>query len=116
MLVELVRGDCGDGKTCPALYRTDRGTAVVQGRTVTDSELLGRLDLAAGAEAVEVPAGLLTEDAASWPAAWRTDHETLVVTGTPVEEADVLGQLRLAADERAVEVRADLVAGVLQAC
>ncbi|QFY09660.1 hypothetical protein GBF35_26060 [Nonomuraea phyllanthi] len=42
--------------SCPALYRTDRGTAVVQGKQITDPEALGDLrDLAPDEIAVEVP-------------------------------------------------------------
>lgn len=61
MLLEQLRGDCSDGKTCPALYRTDRGTIVIQGWTVTDPEALRQLRLPDGERAVGVPAGLLAE-------------------------------------------------------
>ena len=37
-----------------------------------DAELLARLDLPTGVEAVEVPAGLLAEVIGSWPALRRT--------------------------------------------
>jgi hypothetical protein len=116
MLVELARGDCNDGKTCPALHRTDRDTAIVQGWAVTEAKLLGQLDLSAGEQAVEVPAGLLAEVIGSWPAAHRTGHGTVLVPGTPVTDPDALGQLNLAANEQAVEVPASLLAEVLQAC
>ena len=116
MLVELIRGNCGDSKVCPALHRTDRGTVVVQGWAVTDAELLGRLDLPAGEEAVEVPAGLLAEVLDSWPALRRTDHGTLIVPGTAVTDPGALRQLSLPAGERAVEVPAGLLTKVLQAC
>lgn len=115
-MLELVRGDCSDGKTCPAIYRVDGDTAVVQGRIVTNGETLCLLGLQTGMSAVEVPAELLAEVADGWPARCRTGHGTLLVSGVPVEDADVLSQLRLAADERAIEVPAAMVAGVLQAC
>ncbi|MCF6475069.1 hypothetical protein FAF44_42875 [Nonomuraea sp. MG754425] len=42
--------------SCPALYRTDRDTAVVQGKLVTDPEALADLrDLAPDEIVVEVP-------------------------------------------------------------
>lgn len=42
--------------SCPALYQTDRGTAVVQGKRITDPDALGDLrDLAPDEIAVEVP-------------------------------------------------------------
>jgi len=55
MLLELLRGDCSDGKTCPALHRTDRGTVVVQGWAVTDPQALRQLRLPPGEQAVEIP-------------------------------------------------------------
>lgn len=45
---------------CPALYRTDRGTYVVQGKIVTDPDALADLrQLAADESCVEVPADVL---------------------------------------------------------
>jgi hypothetical protein len=58
MLLEPLRGECSDGKTCPALHRTDRGTVVVQGWAVTDPEALRQLRLPPGEQAVEIPAEL----------------------------------------------------------
>jgi len=60
MRLELLRG-CSDGKTGPAVHRTDRGTVVIQGWAVTDPEALRALSLPAGELAVEVPAELLAE-------------------------------------------------------
>ncbi|MFC4535420.1 hypothetical protein [Sphaerisporangium dianthi] len=46
--------------SCPALYRTDRGTYVVQGKIVTDALALSDVrDLAADETVVEVPADVL---------------------------------------------------------
>jgi len=117
MLVKLVRGgDCADGKTCPALHRTDRGTLVVRGWAVTDTGLLDQLDLPAGTQAVEVPAELLAEAIDSWPASHRTGYGTLIVPGTTVTDLEALAQLRLPVNEQAVEVPASVLAQVLQAC
>jgi hypothetical protein len=52
----LVTSLCGSG-TCPTVYRTDRGTLVVQGYTVTPNNV--GLDLPAGEQLVEIPADLL---------------------------------------------------------
>jgi hypothetical protein len=60
MRLTLLRG-CSDGKTCPAVHRTDRGTVVIQGWAVTDPEALRELSLPAGELAVEVPAELVAE-------------------------------------------------------
>lgn len=116
MIMKLVRGSCDDGKTCPALHRTDRDTVLVQGWEVIDSETLTQLDLPVGTEAVEVPAGLLAEVLDSWPALRRTGRGTVIVPGAAVRDSETLRQLRLPAGERAVEVPAGLLAEVLQAC
>jgi hypothetical protein len=117
MLVKLFRGDpCSDGKTCPALHRTDRDTVVIQGWPVTEPALLGELGLPAGMQAVEVPATLLTEVLDTWQALYKTGNGTVIAPGTPVTDADALRQLRLPAHERAIEVPASLLAEVLQAC
>jgi hypothetical protein len=52
----LVTTLCGGG-TCPTVYRTDRGTLVVQGYTVTAENV--DIDLPAGEQLVEIPAELL---------------------------------------------------------
>jgi hypothetical protein len=46
--------------SCPALYKTDRGTYVVQGKIVTDPHALADVrDLADDETLVEVPADVL---------------------------------------------------------
>lgn len=55
-------GTTSNDRTCPTLYRTDRGTYVVQGTRVTDPEALQTLQergLADHETAVEVPVALL---------------------------------------------------------
>lgn len=53
-------GTDSEGGKCPTLYRTDRGTIVVQGYKVTDSEALGDIrDLAENETLVEIPHELL---------------------------------------------------------
>jgi hypothetical protein len=116
MLLRLVRRDCDDGKTCPALYRTEGDSVVVQGWAVLDSDLLTQMALPAGSAAVEVPSGLLAEVLGSWPALRPTGHGTVLVPGMPVKDAEMLRQLRLPAGERAVQVPGSHVAGVLRAC
>jgi len=45
---------------CPALYATDRGTYVVQGKRITDPEAIaGLVDVREDEFYVEIPAGLL---------------------------------------------------------
>ncbi|MEV0897101.1 hypothetical protein [Actinoplanes sp. NPDC049802] len=48
---------CGGG-SCPTVYRTDRGTLIVQGYTVPAGSV--NLDLPAGEQLVEIPAELLS--------------------------------------------------------
>jgi hypothetical protein len=52
----LVASLCGSG-SCPTVYRTDRGTLVVQGYTVTAAQ--ADVDLPPGEQLVEIPAELL---------------------------------------------------------
>ncbi|MFI5909551.1 hypothetical protein [Dactylosporangium sp. NPDC051541] len=54
--LDLVTSLCGNG-TCPTVYRTDRGTLVVQGYTIRADQV--SIDLPAGEQLVEIPAELL---------------------------------------------------------
>lgn len=52
-------GGTSEAGGCPSLYRTDRGTIVVQGQQVTDPEALSQLrDVLKGEAFVEVPGEL----------------------------------------------------------
>jgi hypothetical protein len=55
-LTRLGVGGCWDG-TCPTLYRSDRGTIVVQGWVVNDSEVTPP----EGEALVEIPVELLDQ-------------------------------------------------------
>jgi hypothetical protein len=54
MHLEPFKFTCRDG-TCPTIYRSDRGTFVVQGDMVTDADV----PVGDGEALVEVPASLL---------------------------------------------------------
>jgi len=114
MRLELIRSACDDGKTCPALHRTDRDSVIVQGWTVLDAELLAAMDLPAGA--VEVPSGLLAGALDDLPALRQTGRGTVIVPGLAVDDPEALRHLRLPAGERAVEVPAAAFAEALRAC
>ncbi|MDA8371982.1 MAG: hypothetical protein M0026_19235 [Nocardiopsaceae bacterium] len=59
MRLTFLGTDSENGK-CPTLYKTDRGTIVVQGYTVTDAEAMNDVrDLADNETLVEVPRELL---------------------------------------------------------
>lgn len=54
-------GECKNGN-CPTIYRSDRGTLVIQGYTVDSADAEG-LNLPAGESLVEIPLDVL-QDAA----------------------------------------------------
>jgi hypothetical protein len=60
--VRLTRLSGCYGGSCPTIYATDRGTVVVQGRLLTDSEFTTPDAIPAAGEAlVEIPAELLAQ-------------------------------------------------------
>jgi hypothetical protein len=60
VILRQVAGDeCADGRTCPAVHQSDRGTLVIIGSVVTDPGTLAQLAIGPGETAIEVPAGLL---------------------------------------------------------
>ena len=54
--MKVVAGGCFDG-TCPTIYETERGTVVVQGQQINDSDVT----LGEGEVLVEIPAALLKQ-------------------------------------------------------
>ncbi len=56
-----LRSDCPDGRTCPAVWRTDRGTLAVVGSRITDPDVVATLGLPAHESIVEIPLSLLPE-------------------------------------------------------
>jgi hypothetical protein len=54
--MKVIAGGCVD-TSCPTIYATERGTVVVQGKQITDSDVI----LGEGEVLVEIPAGLLKE-------------------------------------------------------
>jgi len=60
MHLTLIGVDPGSNPTgSPALYRTDRGSWVVQGWIVTDPEALAAMNIPEGETAVEIPDRML---------------------------------------------------------
>lgn len=62
-----VRGDgaqCPDGRTCPAVHTSNRETAFVIGKRVTDPVALAQMAIGDDETVVEVPIFLLPEVAA----------------------------------------------------
>jgi hypothetical protein len=60
-LPKLRGDDCSDGRTCPAVHQTDRGTLVIIGTLVSDPAMLDELAIGPGERAVEVPLSLIPE-------------------------------------------------------
>lgn len=60
MRLTKIRG-CPDGRTCPAVHSTDRGTFMIIGRVVGDPAALAQMEIGPGEVAIEVPASLLPE-------------------------------------------------------
>jgi hypothetical protein len=62
MKVTMLRGDdCPDGRTCPAVHQTERGSLMIVGAAVTDPEALAQMAIGLGEVAIEVPLSLLPE-------------------------------------------------------
>lgn len=60
-ITTTIRGNCPDGRTCPALIDTDQDVLIVRGNAVTDPQVLSQIGLGAGEAAVEIPRSLLPE-------------------------------------------------------
>ena len=106
MRLILLRTTCDDGRTCPNINATDRGTHLVQGYPESGLDLGGHM-AGPGEAVVEIPASLLPELAAddvAHGAVRRTDRGTLVVCGRLVVEAEFLQELNIPAGEAAVEI------------
>lgn len=58
--LEILSSSCASN-TCPTIYRSDRGTVVVQGYTISGSR--AGVDLPDGEQLVEIPAELLAQAA-----------------------------------------------------
>ena len=62
MNLRKVAGEtCPDGRTCPAVHRSDHQTLVIIGSVVSDPDVLARLAIGPNETAIEVPASLLPE-------------------------------------------------------
>lgn len=61
MKLTLLHDSCPNGRSCPRIYATDRGTLIVQGSLVLDAEVLAELELMEHETAVEIPRWLLPE-------------------------------------------------------
>ena len=114
MELTMIRGDCPDGRTCPAVRRwADRGTLLVTGTLITDPALLSELPVGQGEAVVEVPDTLIPEVAAgdgnTWPAIHRADRGTLLVTGTLITDPALLSELPVGQGEAVVEVPDTLI-------
>ena len=100
-LTMIRRRDCDNGRTCPHVSATGRGTLVVQGYPVSGP------GVPAGETAIEVPLDLLPELAAGECAGMRlTGHGTVVMHGPAVSDPGTLAELATPEGEAAIEVPA----------
>lgn len=106
--------DCPDTESCPTLYWTDRGTAVIQGYVVTDPEALGAATPAADVTSVEVPFALFAGFDISGPGLYPTERGTILVLGTAVTDSEALATLRLPVGEAAVEIHLNLATSLTE--
>lgn len=100
---------CDNGRTCPHISATDRGTLIVQGYVTPDlvTPDLAAIPLPAGEIAVEVPLTLLPELATEPGAGLHvTDHGTVVFHGPAVSDPDTLAELTIPPSEAAIEISA----------
>jgi hypothetical protein len=105
MKIVLVRGSCNNGRTCPNVNISDRGTFVVQGYVATADPLLEQ-EITPAEAVVEIPLSLMPElaGAASRAGLYLTDRGTVLVQGTQVIDPEALVELDLPAGENAVEI------------
>lgn len=106
MRLVILRGVCGDGRTCPNINITDRQSYVVQGYHPAHPDA-GSWKLGSTEAVVEIPSSLLPELGAHenvHGAVSRTRRGTLLVRGRLVVEPDTLRELNLPPGEAAVEV------------
>ncbi len=106
MRLILLRATCDDGRTCPNINATDRGTYLVQGYLVAGLDLGGHMP-GPSESVVEIPSSLLPELATDDPThgpVRRTDRGTFLVCGRLVVEAELLHELNIPAGEAAVEI------------
>ena len=109
MSLTTLRDDprCDNGRTCPHISVTGRGTLVVQGYLVSDPALASRLKIPAGETVVEVPLILLPElEARSAEGPHVTSRGTAVLHGPAVSDPGTLAELTIPAGEAAIEIPA----------
>lgn len=62
MKLTRIADECGNRRTCPTVYASDRGTIIVQGYVLSPEDL-SEITLPEGESAVEIPLSLLKEAA-----------------------------------------------------
>jgi hypothetical protein len=106
MKITLLRASCNNGRSCPNVNTTDRGTLVVQGYAMPPAVAVA-LGLAAAETVVEIPGDLLpTELVGPGVQLHPADHDTVMVVGHRVTDLGVLGELNLPPGEDVVEIAA----------
>lgn len=57
--------DCADGRTCPGVRATDRGTVIITGYALAEADLT-RVPIKLGEVAVEIPVAVFREAARAY--------------------------------------------------
>jgi hypothetical protein len=109
MSLTTIRFDCDNGRTCPHVSATGRGTLVVQGYLVPDLYFTVPQGIPAGHIAVKVPLSLLPELAAQPGALHLAADRTVVIHGPAVTDPGDLDDLTIPQGEAAIEVPASLL-------
>lgn len=107
----------------PTLYATDRGSYVVQGWVVTESEILAKIVLADDETLVEIPAQLmahLEKDGLSGevanpipPIVHVQENGNYIVKGVRVTDGPALGHMNIPEHETCVEISRSAVVALV---
>ncbi|MEV8517452.1 hypothetical protein [Dactylosporangium sp. NPDC051484] len=117
-------GKASENGESPTLYATDRDSYVVQGYTVTDEEVLARLDIPGGEIVVEVYARLLeflSEDGVSGAVTDRRppivrvrENGNYIIQGPRLSDDAARNRMAIPGHEDAVEVPKAAIVALLE--
>lgn len=112
MKLALQRTECGNGRTCPNINRTDRDTYVVQGYLPAD--LVGSTS---PATTVELPLALVPElrGQPHRHGVTFTSNDSVLISGERVCDPEALRELQTPDGEAAVEIPLDVLAELTKA-
>ena len=102
MRLTKIRGtDCADGRTCPAVHRTDYGTLMIIGQAVDETSSALPCCGQVGLTEIDVPAGLLPELVTR--ARHQANPDMIRLAGHRVTATEALSQMDIGPDEVAID-------------